>query len=474
MVKQRLLVVISFSFSIRYLYRTGLLCRLKNFAEVIIAITWNEKNLIEELRSNGFEVYIIPASEKKTEYDSVRKKIDYWFNLFRLNSSTRSIQVKYLNQYLPFKNKFIRIVREQYNNLKFLFPPHAKNIFKNEAKLLKTHTNYSKILHWVNELRIDAVFTVTPFHKQEDLLLRACKNSNKKMITAILSFDNLTKRSWLPVEYDTYMVWNKYNYEELNRIYLVNKKIPIHITGAPQFDFYFDKDYLYSIKEWKTLLGLPDDNCKIILYAGGPAILFPTETQYLKRLDDAIKSNEIQNHPIILFRCHPIDNIERWKKMIGNSPNVFFDSSWTGKDEIHSADITKNDIKKLCSTLAYTDVHINLCSTMTVDGSAFNKPQIGPAYDEINPSKEFLLQQMYQQEHFLPIMETGGLLLATSKKSMIEYVNKALLNPGLYNKKCRIILENIITYTDGKSTDRVASVIKNFLKPNTENIDGLR
>jgi hypothetical protein len=160
--------------------------------------------------------------------------------------------------------------------------------------------------------------------------------------------------------------------------------------------------------------------------------------------------------------------------MIGNSPNVFFDSSWTGKDEIHSADITKNDIKKLCSTLAYTDVHINLCSTMTVDGSAFNKPQIGPAYDEINPSKEFLLQQMYQQEHFLPIMETGGLLLATSKKSMIEYVNKALLNPGLYNKKCRIILENIITYTDGKSTDRVASVIKNFLKPNTENIDGLR
>jgi hypothetical protein len=32
-------------------------------------------------------------------------------------------------------------------------------------------------------LNIDAVFTVTPFHAQEDFLLRACKDLGKKMIT---------------------------------------------------------------------------------------------------------------------------------------------------------------------------------------------------------------------------------------------------------------------------------------------------
>ena len=100
MPKQRLLVTISFSFSIRYLYRTGLLQQLQKFSDVVIAITWNEKELIQELTNDGFEVHLVPGPKMQPAYNSIRKKIEYWFNAFQLQSPTGKIQVRYLNQYL--------------------------------------------------------------------------------------------------------------------------------------------------------------------------------------------------------------------------------------------------------------------------------------------------------------------------------------------------------------------------------------
>jgi hypothetical protein len=174
----------------------------------------------------------------------------------------------------------------------------------------------------------------------------------------------------------------------------------------------------------------------------------------------AITSGEIKGNPIVLFRCHPIDNVDRWKKYLGNHPNLYFDISWTGKDNIYSANITNGDIKKLCSTLAYTDVHVNLCSTMTVDGCAYKKPQIGPAYDEVNSSAAHLLKGLYNQKHFQPILNTNGLKLASSKIDLINFINEALIAPDNLTKECSLILQEIITYQDGASTKRVVKILK--------------
>lgn len=65
MTKKRLLVTISISFSIRYLYQTGMLHKLREFADVVIAITWNEESLIKQLVTDGFEVHVVPESGKE-------------------------------------------------------------------------------------------------------------------------------------------------------------------------------------------------------------------------------------------------------------------------------------------------------------------------------------------------------------------------------------------------------------------------
>lgn len=460
----RLLVVISFSFSIRFLYRTGMLHQLREFVTPVIVITWNEKSLIDELKSDGFEVHLVQESRKGKEYINVRTKIDYWFRQYALKSKSKNIQVKYLDQYLPFRNIVIRTAREIYNYGKSFIPGYIKKLFLKEQQLLQADTNFTEMLDLVDRLNIDAVFTPTPFHSQEDVLLRAAKARGKKMLTSILSFDNLTKRGWIPVDFDVYMVWNKYNFHEAKRIYpKATNKNNVFVVGAAQFDFYFKKENLLPLQEWKKITGIPETGKKIILYAGGPKSLFPNEWQYLQHIIEAIDNNEIEESPLILFRCHPIDNVERWKEHVGEHPNLIYDTSWTGKEKLQLTNISSEDISKLCSTLAYTDVHINLISTMSVDGSAYKKPQIGPCYDDVNPSKQHLLQDMYLQEHFIPIINTGGLLLAKSKRQYIDYINETLRHPENFISKSSRIVEEIITFSDGKSTERTVAAIKDHL-----------
>ncbi len=459
----RLLITISFSFSIRYIVRTGLLEKLRSFCTPVIAIAWEETVLVKELSHNGYEVHVIPISKREPLYNDARKKINIWFKYFQLKSPSTKIQEKYVDGFANWKTKALRNLRIFYNICKLYIPGSIQRLFKKEKELLVTATNYNALSNFIDQLNIDAVFTLTPFHIQEDLLLRACQAKNKKMIAGILSFDNLTKRGWIPVIYDAYLLWNKYNERELYRIYPTSKQRSVYITGAPQFDFYFKTDNLLPEQIWRKKVGIqPEDKRKIILYAGGPKSLFPIEPLILRDIIDALNDGLISN-AVVLFRCHPMDDIERWKTVIGPSHHIVYDKSWTGKDKAGFVNITDDDIKKLCSTLAYTDVHINLCSTMTVDGSAYSKPQIGPAYIPNDTNASAALRMMYYQEHFLPIIATGGLLLANSKKELIEHIISCLANPQTSSDKSNVILEEIITYKDGNNMERVVQALKQQL-----------
>lgn len=437
---------------------------MQTFATPVVGITWEQQDLIEELRSEGIEVHIIPLSERGSAYTSIRAKLDYWFKYFKLKSPTRDIEPRYLEQFHKTKNVIIRRVREYYNYLLCLIPGHIQKLHQQEQELLQQDTNYLNMIQLVKELNIDAVFAVTPFHAQEDIFLRACEAAGKQMITSILSFDNIVKRGWIPVNYSTYMVWNQKMKEELLRIYAPNaNEDNIHVVGAAQFDFYKKPEFILPREEWLNIVGLPDTDRKIILFAGGPLSLFPQEHQFLQHIDEAINNGQIQGNPIVLFRCHPIDKIERWKNAVKGSKNVFFDTSWTGSTKLTLNNVTNDDIKKLCSTLMHTDVHINTCSTMTVDGSAFNKPQIGPAYDEMVKPRKYDLKSMYYQEYFLPIMQTNGVLHANNRAELIQFINDALAAPDKYVSKSQDILKAIITYTDGACTNRVLKVLEEAL-----------
>lgn len=464
--KKRILIPVVGQGSVIHIIRTGIIDSIAEFATPVVAMLWQQKDLMEELNAKGYEVHIIPTYKVSAIYSDVFYKINLWYLKNKLKTPGVKLESNLHNTYRSkqtLKSKIIKKFRIIYNDLLFkIYPDRINRLIKKEDEIMRQEAVYDAMKVWLYELKADGLFTVTPFMYEVNLIARILKLNNKAIIASIHSFDNITKRGWQATAFDEYIVWNKYNKAELFRVNNdLQKRNAVHIAGAPQFDFHYNSKYIWSKEYWLKRMGIAADK-KVVLYAGGAATLFPTEPQYALHIKEAIENNELDKDIIVLVRSHPLDTIDRWEKYIGKSAHVVYDEGQHGKEKLDFSNVTDDDLARLISTLYHSDVHVNLCSTMTVDGSVYKKPQVAPYYDDDNKAAEPVLVAMYEQEHFIPIIKSNVLNKATSRKKLIELVYSSLKQPNNYNDNCTKCVENIITYNDGMSAKRVSEILKSF------------
>jgi hypothetical protein len=348
--------------------------------------------------------------------------------------------------------------------MKLAIPGGFKKAQQRELALFWSDTNARAVEQQLRQLKIDVVFSLTPFLNDEEMIARVGTLSGIPSAVALLSFDNLTTRPWIPVTFDLYLLWNRHNADQLHRGYPQSVEREVKIVGSPQFDFYWKPEYIWSDGEWRDRLGLPPDR-PVLLFAGGYFTCAPHEPQFLGQLDDAIEANEIPGKPIILFRRHPVDPLERWQGVLRRAKNVLVDNPWQlGVKILGHTNIGTDDICKLASTLYYSGVHVNVASTMTIDGAIFDRYQVGPAYDD-SPSRKYdrAAYECYQQEHFLPITQSGGMAIARSRQELILAARAGFTDPAQMREGRRRIVEEICTFSDGKCSQRVASALREFI-----------
>jgi hypothetical protein len=460
--KKRILIPITGQGAMVYIVRSGILKEISKDIQPIILLYWQDEGIKKELEDNGYEVYEMKMIQLSNYYKNLYYKINLWYLTHVLKFNGIKFERKLNEKYQSQAGRLIKNIRYIYNLILFkLFPFYIKKLLKNEAIQIKKETGYLEYSKWLKNLRADGLFTNTPFVLEINLLARILKSENRPIIASIHSFDNVTKRGWQPTIFDKYLVWNKYNKQELLTIFKSLNSEDVFITGAPQFDFHYQPNYVIPKIDWLKQLGIPQ-NKKVVLYAGGSVTLFPTEPQYAKHLIDNIHNGTISKDVVILVRKHPLDKVDRWKEFIGESENIVYYDTQHGITKLDYSDVTDHDIQMLVSTLQHCDVHINLCSTMTVDGSVFEKPQIGPYYDEINVLGEPALRAMYAQEHYKPILRSNVIHFAKSKSELINLVNTALISPNEFSKNCKTCVEEIITFADGNAKSRVSEKIKTF------------
>lgn len=459
---KRIIVPITGQGAMAHIVRSGLLDKIAKQVQPVILLYWKDETLINELHNKGYELHDMKFFPLSGKYNSLYYKINLWYLTKVLKFNGIRIEEKLNKNYQFRKGKIIRVLRKLYNSFLInAFPSYNKYNLKQEAVFIKEEKAYIEYSNWLNELNVDGLFTVTPFLTEINILARILKEQNKRIIASVHSFDNITKRGWQATIFDKYIVWNNYNKQELLYIYKSLKEHDIYIAGAPQFDFHYNKNYLIPKNDWLKMLGISAGK-KVVLYAGGTFTLFPTEPQYAKILKLAIEEERIDKDVVILVRNHPLDKIARWKDFIGSSENIIYFEPKHGTDKLDYANVGDDDLRMLVSTLMYSDVHINLCSTMTVDGSVFNKPQIAPYFDDINKKGEPALQAIYHQEHYKPILKSKVLKMVGTANELIDTVNDALISPEKYTINCQQCVKEIITFTDGNSSNRVAEIVTNF------------
>lgn len=462
MTRPRVAVPIVVQFSTRYVFRSGLLERMLDYAQPVIYLGWEDPALQNELEAAGAEVFPLPKTERGTAYTRVKRQLDL-LHLRQINSPTTEIDRRRHNLLAPpsLRSRF----RDAVYKLNLDLPWQPERLYEKERAALYNSTNIATFQHLLKRHQIDAVFNLTPYFSQEQLLIRAAKENAIPLCTSILSFDNLTTRGWIPVIADAYLLWNDYNKQELYRGYPAARDKEVFIVGAPQFDFYWDSSYLMDEIEWRKAVGLPPDR-PVILFGAGHYLIAYHEPHILKHIDDAIEKKQIPHEPVILFRQHPNDPLERWMPVLKQCRHVVYNAPWEkAADGVAQTNIQRDDIAKLASTLAHSHVHINTSSTMTIDGAIFDRPQIGPAYDEVGPKYDRVMRELYEREHFLPITRSGGLDVAYSRKHLISAIREALQQPDAHREARKAMVRKIITFDNGRAAERVDVALRAFWGP---------
>ena len=465
MTKPRILIPITIQFSVRYLLRTGLLERLVEDAQPVVLLGWKDPALRSEIEQLGIEVHDLPETHYGPSYTRVRRKIDTW-HFDRLASPTTAIARRREDIDAPRRLRLIKQLRQLRNIAYLKLPGYVPRLRAEEQALLETDTNIHEFERLVRSLRADALLSVTPFHKQEELVVRVAAAERLKTCAAILSFDNITVRGWIGALFDCYLVWNRHNAEQLVRGYPEARSRRVEIVGAPQFDFYWKPELCWDEPVWRERMSLPSLR-PVILYGGGPPSIVQHEPHIVMQLDAAIERGELPNHPVILLRRHPADTSARWAGVLREAKHVVFDEPWPSGELPKYSNIRDVDIAKLTSALKHSAVHVNVASTMTVDGAVFDRPQVGPAYDD-RPGRPYdrTMRELYAHEHFLPITRSGGLDIVHGREELIRAVAAGLSQPALRTAGRKQLVREIITFTDGQSTQRVlAELRKVFVQP---------
>jgi hypothetical protein len=430
---------------------------------------WADKALEEEMKEKGCLVVHYEKKDFSVSYNRLMEKTAIWFEKKIVRYDSIKLTRKLHSAYKKHTFKWKRFVKDIYYNTAVNVSSRLETkIISKEGNMIITEKPYMFYREMMLEMQIECMFTITPFLPEVNLMGRALSSLGKPVLAFVQSFDNVTKRGWQFFLFDHYLVWNEDNKKEMLELYPSLRPEQVTITGAPQFDFHFNASYILPRDQWLQITGIPPGK-RVILYAGGVDVHFPTEPQYAVYIKSAIENNVLPADTVLLVRSHPQCSIERWKEFIGPSDVVYYYQPKNGDVKANYCNVSQDEIKMLVSTLYHTDVHLNICSSMSVDGSIFNKPLISPYFDDINKAAEPALRAIYEQKHYKEILNSGVVQLAKNKEALIDIIKQNIDQPVTSPLAAKQCIASVLTFMDGKSTQRVLDFALQFFIDNKQN-----
>lgn len=422
MQKDKIFIVVPDGVGVRnYLYSKA----FNNISENLILFHNLGDETIEYLRNfkNISQDIAIPEYKESIKEKFYRELISLsrlYFNVNLVNNNTllinwvwkhKTFSKKIFYKWIEFQARFY----SNYDSILKLESKYQKEIRKNpfysEVKtLLQKENPKSIICAHQRGLKMPTIFA-------------AAKDLGIPTTTVIYSWDNLPKAR-LALRADNYWVWSAYMKDEMAIYYPEIPQNNILVTGTPQFEFYEDKNNIIDKKLFYDTYNLDIDK-KIICFSGDDELTSPDDPKYLEDVAEEITKAGLETQYQILLRRCPIDLSGRFDIVIKKYPNLIKEaapiwnfntaSSWT---TIYP---TFEDVKLLVSTAFYSDIVINLGSTMAFDFAMFKKPCVFINYDQKNKTNpDWSVETIYKFQHFRSMPSKEAVIWLNSKNEIID------------------------------------------------------
>ena len=370
-----------------------------------------------------------------------------------------------LNFWQPKQNKMsLKVLYRSVEIASFLFNKysHILKLEKQYQSVIRRNPLYKEVAKILIAEKPDLIFCTHQRGLKMPVIFAAANDLEIATTSVIYSWDNIPKAR-LALRANKYLVWSDYMKRELQTYYPEILAEQIAVTGTPQFEFYSDPEYIIDKAVFYERYKL-DIGKKIICFSGDDVRTSPDDPKYLEDLASGIIDSGLDNQFQILFRRAPVDVSGRYDAVVARYPELIRASPplWVGskKTDWQALFPSVDDVSLLVSTAYYSDVVMNIGSTMAFDFSIFEKPCIFINYDqEIQLNKKWSVKTIYNFQHFRSMPERNAVFWLNSKKEIADTLIRATTSKNFrsIHKWSAIILGN---YTDAST--KIQQTISNL------------
>ncbi len=302
----------------------------------------------------------------------------------------------------------------------------------------------------------DVVFGSAMIFEEDVLMIKFAKRQGIPTVGMMRSWDNFTSKGFIRVHPDRLFVQNSTMVEEA---YTLNSfpKERIDIIGFPQWDHYYDPSWQMTREEFADKFKLDPKTRWVVFFGGGLMTgLFgmPDRGDHVVMLNQAVRRGELSNITVIL-RAHPAYT-DALRPEALESPVLDFGKGWN---------FTVEDMKLLLNLVRFSDVALNVGSTIALEVAMFDKPVVligfnGYDTDEKLPWHRRLSTALNNTVHYLHVQQTGGVWRVNNETELIHAVKTYLENPALHKEGRARIVKELVGPTDGKAATRVFQILR--------------
>lgn len=284
--------------------------------------------------------------------------------------------------------------------------------------------------------------------------------------TFIFSWDNLASKGRMSGTFDYYLVWSSLMKAELLQYYPRLQNNQIAVVGTPQFEPYIMPEYQLSEADFFLKFDLKK-NQPILLFSCGDVSTSPNDTVYIAQIANAIQQNKLVQKVQVLVRTSPAESPERFRDIAQQFPFIKWNyPKWEQTRNKHQESWsqripTTEDLADLKAVLAYSDMCINMLSTMSLDALFFQKPVInvvmGHSKNEWANDQRFL-----NYVHIQKMVATKATKIALDEDSLLKHINFYLENPLADAENRQQLMDMQIGAPLQGTSQRIAKTLKEW------------
>lgn len=313
----------------------------------------------------------------------------------------------------------------------------------------------------LREHEISSIVLSTPGQKLEDLpFLEAARRHGIRTTSPVYSWDNLTAKGPFVIPPDQLVVWNEVMKREAVHYHGYSPD-NVHVGGVPVFDPYVvvqaEADQLHRSK-FLSRLNLDPARRLITLTTIPPVYYGRGHRQLAELIIGWITGGQL---PLcsLLIRPHPMDSTD-YGDLAGQNVVVDHYGSEPNADPRRWTPTDDNTLH-LGRTMAFSDVVINIASTITVDAACFDTPTVNVAFDLKAGDADYVgsVERYYRYTHYQQVVSTGAAALARSPQEMLSAICAYLAQRSRDSEGRRLLVRNQVGALDGKAWQRTAQAI---------------